>query len=129
MTAIIAYTVGSFWYCPTDGITLPDAQPVTEANTLPVYSYHCDSCGKLLMARKESKSILYASTTRLARDYLRASNLNPNSFNIVTQSQLLEQAIHGTTGCRVLVLNGHPIDLNTWGGLRARDAVIEAISH
>jgi hypothetical protein len=127
MTTIIAYTVGSFWYCPTDGKDLPHAQAVTEADTLPVYSYHCDSCGKLLMAQK--KSVLYAATTRLARDYLGTNGLNPNSFKIVTQSRLLEQAIQGTTSCRVLVLNGHPIDLNTWGGLRARDAVIEYISY
>jgi hypothetical protein len=43
---IIAYTVGSFWYCPKDGKDLEGSEPVTEDNLMSIYSYHCDVCNK-----------------------------------------------------------------------------------
>ena len=42
---ILAYTVGSYWYCPTHGRELPNAEAVYEGNTFAVYEYRCDEPG------------------------------------------------------------------------------------
>lgn len=53
MNRIIAYTVGSFWYCPTcfhKGNEPGEA--TTEDHLMACYTYRCDQCGKLIAKRK-----------------------------------------------------------------------------
>ena len=42
---VIAYTVGSMWFCTACGPNQDNSEPVTFGNTLPIYDYNCDNCG------------------------------------------------------------------------------------
>lgn len=51
---VIAYTIGSFWYCIAHGENSLDATAVYEGNTFDCYTYRCDDCGKLIAEAVES---------------------------------------------------------------------------
>lgn len=49
MAKIIAYTLGSFWFCAEcAGKVEQETEPVPENLTFGCYWYHCDGCGTLL---------------------------------------------------------------------------------
>lgn len=75
------------------------------------------------------KPIIYAPSGTMAYDYLRANDLSPHEFKLVTRQDDLIQAVRGTMGLQILIVNDHPIDLHTLTGLKTRKPLIERVSY
>ncbi|MFD5451646.1 MULTISPECIES: hypothetical protein [Streptomyces] len=51
-SVIVAYTVGSIWFCTAHGVNIPEAEPVALNNLLDCYDYWCEICGHVIKKGK-----------------------------------------------------------------------------